>query len=112
MQEFTQQPGTEIDYCNAEIVFIVKDLMDLSGRNKLNVLKKNQPLWDLIEMLSHPDVHRVAVVNENHEWIGLVTQTRLLRFISANKDKLKEKMQNSAITVKLQVIQDEFSQNL
>jgi len=70
----------------------VKDILHISGRNEYLAIMENSSLKDTIKLLSKPDIHRVMVVNEKKEFVGLVTQSKLVEFLLQNNDKLTPTM--------------------
>ena len=62
----------------------VAEILNLSGRNKFRTILFSSPVEDLIEILSHPDQHRVFVSNEKGDIVGLITQSRLVKWIQTH----------------------------
>jgi len=70
----------------------MKDLINVSGRNEFISVKQNAPFYDVIKLLSKPDIHRVAIVNKSNEFVGIITQSDLIRYIKENQQQLGSKM--------------------
>jgi len=77
MEEFAEKP--------------VKHILHASGRNSLANISSKAPLNDLMIFLSKS--HRVAVVNEKKEVIGMLTQSKLLEFLWKRKSDYSDVMQ-------------------
>lgn len=73
----------------------VKEILNFSGRNAWNDLSYKAPITEVLEILSKPDIHRVAVTNEQIDTIGLITQYGLIKFIHKNKDKYPEALKKT-----------------
>lgn len=60
------------------------EVSDFCKRNPLHKVNQNIPLKDLIAFFGkpHESVHRVAVVDDNHNLIGVITQSMLIRTIA------------------------------
>jgi len=71
-----------------------KYLLDISGRNTWRVMSQNRPLEDLVAVLANPHAHRVGVVNERHEVVGLISQSKLIQFLWKNRHRLETSLQN------------------
>jgi CBS domain-containing protein len=82
MEEFANKP--------------VKDLLDISGRNQWIFVSYKDPLSKLLHLLSTK--HRVAVIDESNAFVGLITQSKFVEFISKNpgmfKQEFNKKVQN------------------
>jgi len=72
----------------------IKDIMDISGRNAWIYISYNSSLNELMRLLSK--VHRVAVIDEAGDVIGLITQSRMVEFLYKRRndwtDVMKEKV--------------------
>jgi CBS domain-containing protein len=69
----------------------VGSLVELSSRNWWNEVPSNTSLLEIVGILSHPDVHRVAILKGEKtggEILGLLTQSSVARFLFKNRDKL------------------------
>jgi len=73
------------------------NLVELSGRNFWIQIPHYASAIRLIELLSHPNVHRVAVINDDGYLVGLVTQSMLIHFIHELTDdsRMKTKLEES-----------------
>jgi len=60
-------------------------LMQISNRNKWLEVSFDETLSDLFEILSNSNSHRVAVINEAADLVGLVTQYGLLEWVNSHK---------------------------
>jgi len=69
----------------------VKYLFDLSGRNKWITLNERRPFGELVKALSDRHTHRVGIINDRGEVVGLVSQSAVVRFFYANRRNLDEK---------------------
>jgi CBS domain-containing protein len=70
------------------------EILGVSGRNKWQVISAGISLQELIKKLGQPDIHRITIAdkqNLNH-YLGVVTQSQLLRYIYRNKDKIPKRM--------------------
>jgi len=72
----------------------VKHLLDLSGRNPWVTIHERKPFAQLVLMLSDKHTHRVAVINDRHEVCGLVSQSAVVRFFYAQRDKFDDRFKN------------------
>lgn len=79
MQEFLDTP--------------VKELFDLSGRNEWHSLPENSSLLRLIETLSQPNVHRVAITDNNSKGLlAVVSRSNVVDFLYENRKLVEEKL--------------------
>lgn len=62
----------------------IQDLINISGRNFWHKIQYNKPLDELLSILSNSNIHRVFVVNEVDDIVGMVTQTSILNFINSH----------------------------
>jgi CBS domain-containing protein len=69
----------------------VRDLVNISGRNRFVRLAVSAGIQDLFEVLAQPDVHRVALRDDSKKIVGLVTQSRLVRYIKENQGDFSSK---------------------
>jgi len=67
----------------------VWNLTNISGRNDFHTIRYDKPLQDVISMLTNPHIHRVAVVNEQKDIVGFISQSALIDFFYKNKDRLE-----------------------
>jgi CBS domain-containing protein len=70
----------------------ILDLMNVSGRNSALIVPHTATILAVMDVLSRPDQHRILVKNETGNLIGLITQSRIVRFLSENKSKLESPM--------------------
>jgi len=68
----------------------VKYLLDLSGRNKWTTLNERRPFSELVKALSDRHTHRVGIVNDRNEVVGLVSQSAVVRYFYAIRKSLDE----------------------
>jgi CBS domain-containing protein len=61
----------------------VRDLLDISGRNAWVYISYKEILCKLFHLLTKH--HRVAVVNESYDVIGVITQSKLVEFLYKNR---------------------------
>jgi len=59
-----------------------KDVMDLSGRNPYNPVADEDPLGAVISMMNEAEVHRVPVVDDGGELVSLLSQSRIVAFLT------------------------------
>ena len=60
----------------------LKDILNLSGRNKPRFIQRHNNLQSLIKILSNRDVHRVFVLaDENTNVTNVISQSRLVSFL-------------------------------
>jgi len=71
----------------------VGDIINVSGRNEVISVQSTTPLQDVIEILSKPDVHRVPIVNEGGDYVGIITQSDIVRYFNDNQEKLAPKLE-------------------
>ena len=70
----------------------VGSLVELSSRNWWNEVPSTTSLLEIIGILSHPHVHRIAILKGDQkggDLLGILTQTSIVRFLYKNKDKLR-----------------------
>jgi len=77
MEEFAQKP--------------IKDIMEISGRNRWVNITCTDSLNNLIIELAKQ--HRVVVINESKQIVGLLTQTKLIEFLFKRRKDWPEVMQ-------------------
>jgi len=70
----------------------IKDLLGASLRNSPKCISYESPLLPLISLLSDSHTHRVAVLNEQRDLIGLISQCTVVQFLYKKKDQLNEKL--------------------
>jgi len=70
----------------------IKDLLGASSRNAPKCIGYESSLLTLISMLSNPHIHRVAVINEQKDLVGLVSQSKIVEFMYGKKDQLGEQL--------------------
>jgi CBS-domain-containing membrane protein len=68
------------------------EVSDYCKRNPLHKVNQNMSAKDLIHFFgkSNEYIHRVAVVDDNHNLIGVLTQSMLLRCIHGNLSQMRE----------------------
>jgi CBS domain-containing protein len=68
------------------------EISDYCKRNPLHKVNQGMPAKDLINFFgkTNENIHRVAVVDDNHNLIGVLTQSMLLRCISDDLSKMRE----------------------
>ena len=71
---------------------MVRELLDVSGRNSWHQIEPTAPLSQLVGFLSRKDIHRVAVVRGSH-LVSVISQSDLLRFIWSHKEHFAETLQ-------------------
>eukprot|EP01114_Cavostelium_apophysatum_P000458 TRINITY_DN10422_c0_g1_i2.p1 TRINITY_DN10422_c0_g1~~TRINITY_DN10422_c0_g1_i2.p1 ORF type:complete len:314 (+),score=45.20 TRINITY_DN10422_c0_g1_i2:114-1055(+) len=64
------------------------DAMEMSARNFWHETSEKVPMLELFRLLSHPNVHRAAVLNEQKQISSLITQSDCIQFLHSIKDKL------------------------
>jgi len=69
----------------------VKHLLDISGRNKWVTIQERKPFAQLVLLLSDRHIHRVAIVNDKNDVLGMVSQSALVRFFYSQRDKFDER---------------------
>lgn len=69
-----------------------RDILNFSGRNPWNDLSYKARFSELLDLLSETSAHRVAITNEQIDVIGLITQSRIIRFFFNNKDKFQDRV--------------------
>jgi len=69
----------------------VKYLFDLSGRNKWITLHERRPFNELVKALSDPHTHRLGIVNERGDVVGLVSQSAVVRFFYTHRGNMDDK---------------------
>jgi len=77
----------------------VEDVLNISGRDFPRSVTTTMPSGDLLRLLSLPNTHRVILTNESQVVTGLVTQSMVVKWLYANKEKLppailQEKVEN------------------
>jgi CBS domain-containing protein len=70
----------------------VKDLLNISGRNPRLTMSYKVSITELLAILSATNAHRVAVINEAKDVVGLVTQSKLVDFLYKHRGEAKDKM--------------------
>jgi len=67
-----------------DVVALISYVPDFCKRNPLHKVNQNIPLKDLIAFFGkpHESIRRVAVVDDNHNLIGVMTQSMLIRTIA------------------------------
>jgi CBS domain-containing protein len=92
--KFDNQELKENDVVREMMETPIKNIMNLSGRNKLHTLFSNEHIYQIIRMLAKPNIHRVLLANPNNakHYDGMVTQSQLLQWIYSNRDKANEFM--------------------
>jgi len=71
----------------------IADILNISGRNLLTSTSYKTSLVEIVKMLSQRDCHRVAIKNEVNDLVGLVTQSKVVEYLSHHTDKMRELMQ-------------------
>lgn len=71
---------------NAFLSKTARDVVELSSRNWWNEVYENTPVIELVKLLSSPNLHRVAVLNEQKKVCNIVSQMDLLVFIYNNRE--------------------------
>jgi CBS domain-containing protein len=68
------------------------EISDFCKRNPLHKVNQNMSVKDLIRFFGKTNeyIHRVAVVDDNHNLVGVLTQSMLLRCIQNDLAQLKE----------------------
>jgi len=80
MQEFLDTP--------------VKELFDLSGRNEWHSLPEGSSNLRLIQTLAQPNVHRVAITdNNNKELLAVVSRTNIVEVLYNNRKSIQKKLE-------------------
>jgi len=74
----------------------VKNLINVSGRDKYIALPNTSTLQSIFQLLAKPNIHRVLIHNEEGELVGLLTQSTILRFLQQNKSKVSSLMNQKA----------------
>lgn len=69
----------------------VRDIMDISGRNRMTSYQANGSLAKLIVLLSSPNLHRVYITNERKEIVGVISQSKLIQWIYENSKEFDGK---------------------
>jgi len=67
------------------------DILNFSGRNPWNDLSYKAPFNEVLDLLSKT-AHRVAITNEQIDIVGLITQSRVIRFFKDHKDIFSERL--------------------
>jgi len=75
----------------------VKDLLDISGRNKWVAVSYKDPISKLLQLLS--TTHRVAVLDEENNFVGLITQSKFVDFIWKNQGMFKQHFNQKVINL-------------
>jgi len=70
----------------------IADILNISGRNPWTSTSYKTSLAEIVGILSQRDCHRVAVKNEVNDLVGLVTQSKVIEFLSHHTDKMGELM--------------------
>lgn len=75
----------------------------LARRNKFNAVKPSDSILRVVELMSLPSVHRVAVVAEDskNQIIDIISQSSIVAWIYSHKDDLKEELSKTVDEVKL-----------
>jgi len=68
-------------------------ILNISGRNDWRVMSENRPLADLITILSTPHIHRVGIIDKNHDIVGLVSQSKIIQFFWRHREQLDTNIQ-------------------
>jgi CBS domain-containing protein len=75
----------------------VGDLIGISGRNEWKPISYNAPLTQVLQILSDPNIHRVPVVNERNDVVGIITQSLIVNFINSNRGRLGKSFLNEKV---------------
>jgi len=70
----------------------VKDLPNVSGRAPYKELPIHATLQDVLQLLAQKNVHRVLIRNEAEDFVGLITQSAMVRYLQQKKDNLSDFM--------------------
>jgi len=63
----------------------VSDLYDISGRNVWRPVSQKANLQEVIELLSKPNVHRLPIVDDAENVVGIITQSQVVSWLYHNK---------------------------
>jgi len=64
------------------------DVVEMSARNIWQEISERALLLDMLALLSHPNIHRLAVIDDNKKVIALITQTDVVQFLFQNRTRL------------------------
>jgi len=67
-------------------------LMDISNRNAWHSIPATKSLSKALNVLGHPNMHRIYLIGKEGKPNGVLTQSRAIDFFLENKDKLQERM--------------------
>lgn len=70
----------------------VRDIVNFSKRNPWNDLSYKAKFSELLDLLSNTSAHRVAITNEQIDIVGLITQSRIIRFFFDHKDVFQDNL--------------------
>jgi CBS domain-containing protein len=89
--------GDNLDICTFEIQEKalskrISDILNVSGRNAWKTVSYTTSLEDSTALLSQRDCHRIGITNEAGDLVGLVTQSKMVDFLSHHKDLFGEIM--------------------
>jgi len=63
----------------------VGQILNLSHRNEWKLVSQEINLFEVIKMLSDPNLHRVGLTGENQKVVGLLSQSRIIEWFYAHK---------------------------
>jgi len=74
---------------------LVKDIANISERNQFTTVPPSCTLLRVLELLSQPNCHRVVITDDKNTVVGLLTQSRLLRYLHDQKDTVSPLLHRS-----------------
>jgi CBS domain-containing protein len=74
----------------------VKDLLNISGRNNWCSVDYKAPLVTLTSFLSKPNFHRIVVLNEVKDVVGIISQSKLVEVLYNKRESLSDKLKITA----------------
>jgi CBS domain-containing protein len=85
-------PPKDVDLNNTLTSTLIADVINFSKRNEFQSIDPNAHVYVLIQMLSNPNVHRVAVTKaiDTHQFCALITQYDLVQWLYYQKDKAND----------------------
>jgi len=85
-------PDTDSKHISEFAKESVKNVLNSSQRSTWKTLPESATLAEIIDVLSQPDAHRVALIDAEKNCVGLISQTQLVRFLHKNKSRFQTQM--------------------
>jgi len=88
----TPDPSSSLRAVKELLSKTIKDVVGISGRNRFICSKNTSNIYEIVDLLSSKDVHRVGIVDQNNDLIGFISQSDIIKYIEANEGKLYAKL--------------------